>query len=147
MYDIHMDFSRPSQGHTITSKVLEREHSPLLNDGDACAPGRLSSKDTGLREDGFEVSVLQPADLPLCFPQNKHNNSRRIFNFRNKQGPFLLFVSFLHVHTPLVTTDKFLGSSAHGLYGDNVEEMDWLVGKYLLQLDRQQPRVQQEGRG
>ena len=49
--------------------------------------------------------------------------------FRNKHGPFLLFVSLLHVHIPLVTTKQFLGKSQHGLYGDNVEEMDWLVGK------------------
>lgn len=48
-------------------------------------------------------------------------------------------MSFLHVHTPLVTTEKFLGSSSHGLYGDNVEEMDWLVGKCLLQMDMQEP--------
>ncbi|XP_019060369.2 arylsulfatase E [Fukomys damarensis] len=48
---------------------------------------------------------------------------------RNKQGPFLLFVSFLHVHTPLVTTEEFLGRSQHGLYGDHVEEMDWMVGQ------------------
>eukprot|EP00076_Gallus_gallus_P036860 XP_025002398.1 arylsulfatase D isoform X2 [Gallus gallus] len=47
---------------------------------------------------------------------------------RNRNGPFLLFVSFLHVHTPLFTTVKFLGKSHHGLYGDNVEEMDWMVG-------------------
>ncbi|XP_062983587.1 arylsulfatase D-like isoform X2 [Elgaria multicarinata webbii] len=47
---------------------------------------------------------------------------------RNKQGPFLLFVSFLHVHTPLVTTENFTGTSKHGLYGDNVEEMDWMIG-------------------
>ncbi|KAM7041391.1 arylsulfatase D-like [Molossus nigricans] len=50
---------------------------------------------------------------------------------RNKHRPFLLFMSFLHVHLPLVTTDQFLGKSQHGLYGDNVEEMDWLVGKIL----------------
>lgn len=51
------------------------------------------------------------------------------FNPRNKKGPFLLFVSFLHVHTPLVTSKMFRGKSRHGLYGDNVEEMDWMVGK------------------
>lgn len=50
-------------------------------------------------------------------------------SFRNKHRPFLLFVSLLHVHIPLVTTKRFLGKSQHGLYGDNVEEMDWLVGK------------------
>ncbi|NXW03377.1 ARSE Arylsulfatase, partial [Fregetta grallaria] len=54
------------------------------------------------------------------------------FYFRNKHRPFLLFVSLLHVHTPLITTEKFLGRSRHGLYGDNVEEMDWMVGKWLL---------------
>nr|XP_035953684.1 arylsulfatase D isoform X3 [Halichoerus grypus] len=50
---------------------------------------------------------------------------------RNKHRPFLLFVSLLHVHIPLVTTKRFLGKSQHGLYGDNVEEMDWLVGEIL----------------
>ncbi|XP_064339597.1 arylsulfatase D-like isoform X1 [Camelus dromedarius] len=50
---------------------------------------------------------------------------------RNKHGPFLLVVSLLHVHVPLVTTKEFLGKSQHGLYGDNVEEMDWLVGEIL----------------
>ncbi|NXE80945.1 ARSD Arylsulfatase, partial [Cochlearius cochlearius] len=56
---------------------------------------------------------------------------------RNRHGPFLLFVSFLHVHTPLFTTAKFLGKSHHGLYGDNVEEMDWMVGKILDSLDKE----------
>ncbi|KFQ80056.1 Arylsulfatase D, partial [Phoenicopterus ruber ruber] len=56
---------------------------------------------------------------------------------RNRHGPFLLFVSFLHVHTPLFTMAKFLGKSRHGLYGDNVEEMDWMVGKILDSLDKE----------
>uniref|UniRef100_A0A6J0T944 Arylsulfatase D-like n=1 Tax=Pogona vitticeps TaxID=103695 RepID=A0A6J0T944_9SAUR len=54
---------------------------------------------------------------------------------RNKQGPFLLFFSFLHVHTPLVTMENFTGKSKHGLYGDNVEEMDWMIGRILNVLD------------
>uniref|UniRef100_A0A2K6RAF3 Arylsulfatase L n=1 Tax=Rhinopithecus roxellana TaxID=61622 RepID=A0A2K6RAF3_RHIRO len=54
---------------------------------------------------------------------------------RNKHGPFLLFVSFLHVHIPLITMENFLGKSLHGLYGDNVEEMDWMVGQILDTLD------------
>ncbi|XP_054829244.1 arylsulfatase D-like isoform X2 [Eublepharis macularius] len=55
----------------------------------------------------------------------------------NKQRPFLLFVSFLHVHTPLFTSERFLGKSKHGLYGDNVEEMDWLVGQILDAIDKE----------
>ncbi|XP_053168518.1 arylsulfatase D-like isoform X2 [Hemicordylus capensis] len=56
---------------------------------------------------------------------------------RKKHGPFLLFVSFLHVHTPLFTTERFLGKSRHGIYGDNVEEMDWLVGQIVDAIDKE----------
>lgn len=55
---------------------------------------------------------------------------------RNQEGPFLLFFSFLHVHTPLPTSDAFIGTSRHGLYGDNVQEMDFMVGQLLDALDR-----------
>ncbi|XP_015281997.1 PREDICTED: arylsulfatase D-like [Gekko japonicus] len=56
---------------------------------------------------------------------------------RNQHGPFFLLVSFLHVHTPLVTTGNFTGKSNHGLYGDNVEEMDWMIGRIMSSLDNQ----------
>ncbi|KAM6141169.1 LOW QUALITY PROTEIN: arylsulfatase H-like [Erethizon dorsatum] len=45
-----------------------------------------------------------------------------------KRGPFLLFFSFLHVRVLLITREKFVGRSKYRLYGDNVEEMDWMVG-------------------
>ncbi|XP_070462721.1 arylsulfatase F isoform X1 [Equus przewalskii] len=54
---------------------------------------------------------------------------------RNRKGPFLLFFSFLHVHTPLPTTTEFIGTSKHGLYGDHVQEMDSMLGKILDALD------------
>ncbi|XP_069617666.1 arylsulfatase H-like [Ranitomeya imitator] len=54
---------------------------------------------------------------------------------RNKNQPFLLIVSFLHVHTPLITTEAFIGKSKHGLYGDNVEEMDYMVGLVVDAID------------
>ncbi|XP_042551802.1 arylsulfatase L-like isoform X3 [Dipodomys spectabilis] len=50
------------------------------------------------------------------------------FIHRHQARPFLLLVSFLHVHVPLVTSPAFRGRSAHGAYGDNVEELDWMVG-------------------
>ncbi|KAL1790829.1 arylsulfatase E [Sigmodon hispidus] len=56
---------------------------------------------------------------------------------RHKHHPFLLFISFLHVHIPLVTMKDFQGQSKHGPYGDNVEEMDWMVGQILDMLDRE----------
>lgn len=45
--------------------------------------------------------------------------------------PFLVFVSFVHVHTALFTHPALAGRSVHGRYGDNVEELDWGVGRVL----------------
>nr|XP_006817802.1 PREDICTED: steryl-sulfatase-like [Saccoglossus kowalevskii] len=54
----------------------------------------------------------------------------------NKEGPFLLYLSFLKVHTAMFTSKNFTGVSKHGQYGDNVEEMDWSVGRVLAKLDQ-----------
>ncbi|XP_028636056.1 arylsulfatase E-like [Grammomys surdaster] len=54
---------------------------------------------------------------------------------RHSHTPFLLFVSLLHAHTPLVTSPSFQGRSQHGRYGDHVEEMDWVVGRIIHTLD------------
>lgn len=50
--------------------------------------------------------------------------------------PFLLHVSWLHVHTFLDPSQKFKGQSRHGRYGDCVEEMDWGMGKILEALEK-----------
>ena len=55
---------------------------------------------------------------------------------KNKNKPFLLFVSFAKVHTALFTTEAFEGHSGHSRFGDNVEEMDWSVGKIISALER-----------
>lgn len=51
-----------------------------------------------------------------------------LFFSRNSDAPFLLVLSYLHVHTALYASKNFRGKSKHGLYGDAVEEMDWSVG-------------------
>jgi len=45
--------------------------------------------------------------------------------------PFLLMMSWLQVHAYLHTGGRVPGRSKHGPYGDNVEEMDWSVGRDL----------------
>ncbi|KAM6149245.1 arylsulfatase D-like [Rhynchocyon petersi] len=76
-------------------------------------------------------------EQPMALESAAERMLREAVSFieRNKQGPFLLFLSLLHVHIPLVTTKEFLGRSRHGLYGDNVEEMDWMVGKVLKAIE------------
>ncbi|XP_069748162.1 steryl-sulfatase isoform X2 [Narcine bancroftii] len=55
---------------------------------------------------------------------------------RNSDRPFLLFMSYIQVHTALFASQEFLGKSKHGFYGDSVEEMDWSVGQILASLER-----------
>ena len=52
------------------------------------------------------------------------------------EKPFLLYMSWIQVHTALVPSKEFAGGSAHGAYGDSVEEMDWSVGEILNSLDQ-----------
>lgn len=55
---------------------------------------------------------------------------------RNSDRPFLLFFSFLQVHTAMFASAAFRGTSQHGIYGDAVQEVDWSVGRILQTLER-----------
>lgn len=55
---------------------------------------------------------------------------------RNSAKPFLLFFSFLQVHTAMFASAAFRGTSRHGIYGDAVHEVDWSVGQIMQTLDR-----------
>ncbi len=50
---------------------------------------------------------------------------------RNAARPFLLYLPHTMVHVPLFVGERFKGSSASGLYGDVVQEVDWSVGEVL----------------
>uniref|UniRef100_A0A8C6P2U5 Arylsulfatase H n=1 Tax=Nothobranchius furzeri TaxID=105023 RepID=A0A8C6P2U5_NOTFU len=54
---------------------------------------------------------------------------------RNADHPFLLLFSLAHIHTPLFKSPAFAGRSRHGRYGDNLEEVDWIIGKVTETVD------------
>ncbi|XP_004555543.2 arylsulfatase D isoform X1 [Maylandia zebra] len=54
---------------------------------------------------------------------------------RNVDRPFLLVFSLAHIHTPMFKTPQFAGKSRHGAYGDNLEEVDWMIGKITETVD------------
>ena len=60
------------------------------------------------------------------------------FIARNKDQPFFLYVPHVMPHVPIFASAKFKGQSAHGLYGDVVEELDWSVGEILQALEKNQ---------
>jgi arylsulfatase A len=55
---------------------------------------------------------------------------------RHKTHPFFLYVPHTMVHVPLGVSDKFLGKSGAGLFGDVVMEIDWSVGQILDAIKR-----------
>ncbi|XP_072300340.1 arylsulfatase H [Eucyclogobius newberryi] len=62
-------------------------------------------------------------------------NEAQIFIHRNRERPFLLFFSLVHIHTPLFKNPQFMSKSRHGLYGDNLEELDSIIGQVTQTVD------------
>ena len=54
----------------------------------------------------------------------------------NKDQPFFLYMPHTMPHIPLAASEKFLGKSPRGFYGDTIEEIDWSVGQILATLQR-----------
>lgn len=52
----------------------------------------------------------------------------------NRDKPFFMYYAQTFPHVPLFASAKFLNTSARGLYGDVVEELDWSVGEIFRAL-------------
>ncbi|MCB9782654.1 MAG: arylsulfatase [Candidatus Omnitrophica bacterium] len=53
---------------------------------------------------------------------------------RDPNKPFFLYLPLTAPHTPIAPAAQFRGKSEAGLYGDYVNEVDWLVGKVMKAL-------------
>ncbi|XP_063004003.1 steryl-sulfatase isoform X1 [Melospiza melodia melodia] len=86
----------------------------------------------------FLMRDHQIIQQPLSYENLTQRLTKEAVKFieRNTDTPFLLFLSYLHVHTALYASENFKGKSKHGLYGDAVEEMDWSVGQVLDVLEK-----------
>ena len=58
------------------------------------------------------------------------------FMENNRNRPFFLYVPHVMPHVPIFASEAFRGRSAHGLYGDVIEEIDWSVGQIVDAVDR-----------
>jgi uncharacterized sulfatase len=81
-------------------------------------------------EEVLEEDVQDPAALTGRY-------TREALDFIRKGGdePFFLYLAHTFPHRPLAASDRFVGESAGGLYGDVVEEIDWSLGQILATLD------------
>jgi len=54
----------------------------------------------------------------------------------HKDGPFFLYLATTNIHHPFTPAKRFKGTSGCGMYGDFMQELDWIVGQVLAALER-----------
>ncbi|MBP0904152.1 arylsulfatase [Mariniflexile gromovii] len=55
----------------------------------------------------------------------------------NKKDPFFLYLATTHIHHPFTPGTNFQGKSDAELYGDFIQELDWMVGQVTSTLEKQ----------
>ena len=73
-----------------------------------------------------------PTDITQLTKRYTHESVK--FIQENKDKPFFLYIAHGTPHHPYTVDASFGGKSAHGLYGDMIEEIDWSVGEVLKAL-------------
>ncbi|ELP30586.1 sulfatase family protein [Rhodopirellula baltica] len=83
-----------------------------------------------LIEDNIVIEV--PADQTQ-FTQRYTRETIR-FITQNKDKSFFVYLGHNMPHIPLHASEKFVGSSKRGIYGDTIQELDWSTGEILRAL-------------
>ena len=98
------------------------------------------SNDMDTDEDGAEGVPLVRNKTVVEHPATQETLTRRYteealsFIDAHEEQPFFLSLPYTFPHVPLYASEQFEGTSARGLYGDVVEEIDWSVGQILSTL-------------
>jgi arylsulfatase A-like enzyme len=83
-----------------------------------------------LIEDNIVIEV--PADQTQ-FTQRYTRETIR-FITENEDKPFFVYLAHNMPHIRLHASEKFVGSSKRGIYGDTIQELDWSTGEILRSL-------------
>ncbi|MHB1036514.1 MAG: sulfatase family protein [Pirellulales bacterium] len=79
-----------------------------------------------------EKVVEEPAVLSTL--TRRYTDEAVAFINESREKPFFLYLAYTFPHVPLAASAQFKGTSARGLYGDVVEELDASVGRVLATL-------------
>jgi arylsulfatase len=109
---------------------------PVMNDGTPAGPDKSRSKNPPLpliqgNEKTGEINTLEDQDKLTTLYTEKAVD----FINRHSGHPFFLYVPHTMPHVPLGVSDKFLGKSRQGMYGDVMMEIDWSVGEIIKALE------------
>ncbi|WP_163930013.1 sulfatase [Paraferrimonas sp. SM1919] len=121
---------------------------PYSNDMDSSQPSRVYLSNNpdidhwpAPSKQFFNVPLIKGFDV-IERPHNQYNITERLtewtidFIERQHQAktPFFSVLAYTQPHVPEYASPKFAGTSARGVYGDSVAEIDWSVGQILNKL-------------
>ena len=106
---------------------------PYSNDNSKYHPVLHGSMPPLPLHDGRKVIELDPDQA-----QFTRRFTERAVSFieSHQDQPFFLYVPHVMPHVPIFASERFKGTSARGLYGDVIEELDWSVGEILDSLTK-----------
>jgi uncharacterized sulfatase len=98
--------------------------------------GMLFSNDQGKPKLWNNTEIVERHPIDQTTLTRRYTEKAVEFIEKNQDRPFFLYLPHTFPHIPLHVGDDRLGTSAAGLYGDVVEELDWSTGQVLDALER-----------
>ena len=77
---------------------------------------------------------IEQEDVPLKELTRRYTDEVVNFIGRQKDEPFFIYVAHHIVHSPHQPSQKFVGTSKHGKYGDFIKELDHSTGRIMQAL-------------
>ena len=122
---------------------------PYSNDmdkmyGETCCPGSQywqKYENKNPKSSMYNVPIIENNEI-IERPADQTTITKRFsgkaieFIKENKKNKFFIYLAHSLPHTPLYTSDEFLGKSKRGLYGDVIEEIDHGVGLIIDELKK-----------
>ncbi len=83
----------------------------------------------------YEGKEMVEEDVVFETLMDKYTSRAIEFMIENQDKPFFLYLAHNAVHSPILPSEKFKGTSKGSSYGDFVQELDHYVGQVLTALD------------
>jgi arylsulfatase A len=77
------------------------------------------------------TECLSPEFTDLAALTGLYTREAIQFIDQSEGGPFFLYFAHNYPHQPLHASEKFMGKSKGGRYGDTIEEIDWSLGELV----------------
>ena len=94
-----------------------------------------SAYDKGVPMYENNAIAIQPVDLATLTKSYTEKAIEFIEQSVAAEKPFFLYLPHTYPHGPLHCSPEFCGTSAGGLIGDVIEEIDWSTGQILIKLN------------